>query len=1023
MLRLTVSVLVVAAFVTGCGGVERAQSPDADRERLMAAYADLPLTFVENRGQTDARVDFLAQGPRHAVYVTPQEIALTLQQRGGAGVALALRFVGADPGAEPSGAERAPGTVNYLRGDDPARWQTELRGYGQIAYRDLWPGIDLRLRGQDQALKYEFVVRPGARPADIRLAYRGAEQVRRDETGALQIQTVLGALRDAPPVSYQDIDGVRRPVDSRYMLSGERGYGFAVGDYDPARELVIDPSLSYSTLLGGTSHEIASGIQVDAAGNAYVTGFTQSPNFPTTAGAFDRTGSASNNLDAFVTKLNPAGTALVYSTFLGGGNSEWGRDLAIDSAGSAYVTGKTMSSNFPTTGGAFDRSFNVDNCPRCGIDQVDAFVAKLNASGSSLVYSTFLGGTQPDETFGIALDGSRNAYVTGETVSSNFPTTAGAFDRTAGGGSDAFVAKLNATGSALVYSTRLGGADNELPEDLAVDASGNATIGGSTRSADFPATPGAFDTTHNGGAFDERFDLFVTKLNSAGSGLAFSTFVGGSKSDFGDDLALDAAGNAYMVGGTLSPDFPTTPGTFDPAFGGGSEAFAFKLNPAGSALVYSTFLGQAGASAVVPDAAGNAWLAGASGPSGATTSDAFDPFFNGGAVDAYVAKLSANGSALLFASFLGGSESDIGNDVALDAAGNVYLTGHTYSADFTTTPGAFDRVWGGDTLIFWGDAFVAKVDVAGTAPPQNPPAPPPAAPALVSPADGAVAAQPITFDWGDVSGAVSYTIQVDEISAFGAPLILSASTAASQFTTSSLPDGNWNWFWRVRAVNAEGTAGAWSTVRAITVQSTPPPPPPPVPGAPSLASPADGAQVTQPFTFDWGDVANAAWYVIEADDGAGFAAPLVWAATTTPSQLSTNSLPNGTSFWRVRAFNSDGVGGPYSAVRTVVVGSTPPPSGTLPAPTLVSPGNDARFSPGQSITFDWGDVAGAASYTIQIDDSDSFSAPQTVNQTLAFSQLTTSSLPTRRMWWRVRANNGSGGAGAWSSARRFEVKN
>ena len=863
MARLSLSVpilLVAAAFAAGCGSAD----PSADRERAAAAFAGLPLTFVENVGQTDARVDFLAQGPGHAVHLTREEIALTLQRDSGKGVALALRFVGANA-VEPTGAHRVPGTVNDLRGDDPARWRTDVPGYGQAVYRKLWPGIDLALRGRDGELKYEFHVRPGARPADIRLAYRGAQGLLRDGTGALQIETALGDLHDAPPVAYQELGGARVPVDSHYVLRGEHGYAFAVGDYDRERELISDPSLSYSTLLGGTSHEFGSGIQVDAAGNAFVTGFTQSPNFPTTTGAFDRTGSASNNMDAFVTKLNPTGTGLVYSTFLGGGNSEWGRDIAIDTAGNAYVTGKTMSSGFPTTGGAFDRTFNVDNCPRCGIDQVDAFVAKLNPTGSGLVYSTFLGGTQPDETFGIALDGARNAYVTGETVSGNFPTTTGAFDRTAGGGSDAFVTKLNATGSALVYSTRLGGSDNELPEDLAVDAAGNATVGGSTRSAEFPTTAGAFDTTHNGGAFDERFDLFVTRLNSAGSGLVYSTFVGGSKSDFGDDFALDAAGNAYLVGGTLSPDFPTTPGAFDSVFAG-SAGFAVKLNPTGSALAYSTFLGEAGASAVAPDADGNAWLAGSSGPDGATTADAFDRFFNGGVVDAYVAELSATGSTLLFASFLGGSESENGNDVARDAAGNVYLTGHTYSADFPTTAGAFDRTFGGDTMIFWGDAFVAKLDLAGTSPPQPPPPPPLAAPTLISPADAAVVTQPVTFDWSDVSGAAFYTIQVDEISAFGAPLIMSESTTASQFTTSSLPDGNWNWFWRVRAVNAQGTPGAWSAVRTIGVQSAPPPPPPPTPAAPALVSPASGAQVAQPFTFDWSDVAAAAWYTIEVDD-------------------------------------------------------------------------------------------------------------------------------------------------------------
>ena len=401
-------------------------------------------------------------------------------------------------------------------------------------------------------------MRPGARPQDIRLGYDGAEGLRVGGDGALLVDTALGELRDAPPVAFQD--GAQVPA--AFSPSGSE-YGFTVGAYDPARELIIDPGLAYSTFLGGTSHEMGAGIAVDAAGNAYVTGFTQSPNFPTTSGAFDRTGAASNNLDVFVSKLNPTGTALVYSTFIGGTNFDWGRDIEVDAAGNAYVTGQTRSSNFPTTGGAFDRSFNVDNCPRCGIDQYDAFVAKLNPAGSSLVYSTFLGGTDLDDSLGIAIDGARNAYVTGQTVSSNFPVTAGAFDRTANGGFDAFVTKLNAAGSALVYSTRLGGEDNELPEDVEVDGTGSAFVGGSTRSAGFPTTTGP---PHRGGAFDERFDVFATRLNPAGSALVFSTLAGGSHNDFASDFAIDAAGNAYLVGSSQSPDFP-------------SPGFALKLGP------------------------------------------------------------------------------------------------------------------------------------------------------------------------------------------------------------------------------------------------------------------------------------------------------------------------------------------------------------------------------------------------------------------------------------------------------------
>ena len=389
-----------------------------------------------------------------------------------------------------------------------------------------------------------------------------------------------------------------------------------------------------------------------------------------------------------------------------------------------------------------------------------------------------------------------------------------------------------------------------------------------------------------------------------------------------------------------------------------------------------------------------------------------------------MAKLNATGSALTFASFLGGSESEGGNDVALDAGGNnVYVTGHTYSADFTTTAGAFDRTFAGDTTIFWGDAFVARVDVNGTSPTQPPPPPPPAAPALVSPAAGAVTAPPVTFDWTDVTGAASYTIQVDEISEFGAPLILSASAGSSQFTAGSLPDGNW--FWRVRAVNSAGTPGAWSAVRTIQVQSTPPPPPPPTPGTASLVSPANGAQVTQPFRFDWSDVAAAAWYTIEVDDAVELRVAARLRCHDHPVRSSRSA----------RCPTARCSGGCERSTPTVWAARSRrcgrcrcraprrrPPPGALPSPSLLSPANDARLRPGQQAVFDWSDVAGAATYTIQIDDSSSFSAPLIVDKTLAFSQLTTSSLPTRRMWWRVRANDGSGASGAWSAARRFEVK-
>lgn len=735
--------------------------------RSLDAYAKLPLAFIENRGQADARVRYYAQGARYAFYLTQDEVVMSfLDASATAGHTLALRFPGSRAARAIAGEAAVAGEVNYFRGQDPDGWRTAIPRFARVAYRELWPGVDLRLYEQDGTLKYELLVRAGARPTDIRLAYAGAEALSIDDAGALLIATNLGTLRDSPPVSYQMIDGQRVPVESHYTLgaagavganSAAPEFGIAIGaGYRTDRDLVIDPGVQYSTFLGGSSHELGAGIQVDAAGNAYIAGTTQSPDFPTTPGAFRRTGAPSNFSDVFVSKLNAAGTALVYSTFIGGSNFDFGRDLAIDAAGNAYITGQTKSSNFPTTGGAFDRTFNVDTCPRCGIDQYDAFVTKLNASGSALVYSTFLGGFDIDDGLGIALDAANNAYVTGETGSQNFPTTAGAFDRTPNGAFDAFVTRLNAAGSALVYSTYLGGTAVEFGTHIATDASGNAYITGSTSSPAFPTTPGAFSTTSGGG-----FDAFVTKLNAQGSGLVYSSYLGGQGADGGSGLVVDAAGSAYICGGSGSTDFPTTSGAFDQT-PDGSEAFVAKLTPDGSALVYATMLGGSSgeaANALVLDAAGNAWLTGITNSTDfPVTTDAFAVTLHGVA-DAFVSELSADGASLLYSTYLGGQLSDGGDSIARDARG-IYVAGHTYSLDFPTTAGAFDTVFNGDPTIFWGDAFVTKiaVDTGTSTPPSTPPVP--GAPTLLAPSNNDTPPQPITFDWSDVPGAASYTIQI-----------------------------------------------------------------------------------------------------------------------------------------------------------------------------------------------------------------------------------------------------------------------
>jgi hypothetical protein len=699
------------AFESGTALVSEPTAPQMSEKEALDAYGNLPLSFVPNEGQTDKEVRYYAQGAGYDFFFTPKGAMLSFAEGKGRGHALALDFLGTNPDATLTARQRLAGKVNYLVGGDPDGWQQGLPTHAELLYGGLWPGIDMAVRGEDGYLKYEFHLQPGASVEDVRLSYRGAQGLKVGADGELLVQTPLGVLEDAAPVSYQRVGGERVPVESRYVLKGEGGYGFAVGAYDPRYPLVIDPGLDYSTFLGGTGSNSDSGLGIAVReGNAYVTGVTSSTDFPTTPGAFDTTFNFGGGgvPDAFVTKLNASGSELVYSTFLGGTDlgagtgmaQDAGTGIAVDGSGSAYVTGETQSADFPTTPDAFDTTF----------DGGGAFVTKLNASGSELVYSTFLEGAQGSD---IAVrDGS--AYVTGITASADYPTTSGAFDTTFNGGnSDAFVTKLNASGSELVYSTFLGGSGGMLKRDegrgIAVDGGGSAYVTGLTQSADYPTTPGAFDTTFIGGPTGSNFDAFVTKLNASGSDLAYSTFLGGTTEDLGNGIAV-REGRAFVTGYTRSADYPTTTGAFDTTKTR-SDVFVTKLNASGSDLAYSTFLGgtslDEGQAIAVRE--GSAFVTGATTSANyPTTSGAFDRTFNGGYQDAFVTKLNASGSELAYSSFLGGTSDDGGSDIAVDGEDRAYVTGSTNSSDYPTIPGAFDTTFNGGDFGD-SDAFVTKL--------------------------------------------------------------------------------------------------------------------------------------------------------------------------------------------------------------------------------------------------------------------------------------------------------------------------
>jgi len=605
-------------------------------------------------------------------------------------LAYLLRFDGANR-VTPIARDLLPFKSNFLIGSDPSAWRTDVPNYGEVVYRNLYDGIDLVYRATENGVKYEFIVRTVADPGTIRISYEGIESLQR-EGGELVVRTGLGTVRDSAPYSHQ---GGGHEVSCRFVVRTRFSYGFDCAGWDMSKPLIIDP-LIYSTFLGGGGRDLDAYIAVDSARNAFVAGVTSSIDFPTTPGSFETNLKGS---DVFVTKLNAAGDSLIYSTLLGGNRSETAGGIAIDLAGNAFVTGGTNSTDFPVTVGAFDVSYNG------GVR--DAFVTKLSPAGDALVYSTFLGGSMDDAGYPIAVDLAGDAYVAGVTLSDGFPTTPGAFRtiRHAGFVTEGFVTKLDTTGRALVYSTFLGGARDDVVFSMAVDPSGEAFVVGDTGSTDFPVTARAFARVLSG-----REDAFVARLDAAGSALVYATYLGGSSDDSGHSIAVDSLGSAYVTGWTESIDFPSTPGAYDPTHNGGAgirDAFVTKLDVLGSTLMYSTFLGggdfDAGDSVVV-DSFGDAYIVGSTWSADfPVTAGAVDTTFNGG-TDAVVTELDAMGATLVYSTFLGGSSYDIGNSIANDSVGGLYIAGDTLSLDFPVTPGAYDVVGNGD----W-DAFVTRL--------------------------------------------------------------------------------------------------------------------------------------------------------------------------------------------------------------------------------------------------------------------------------------------------------------------------
>ncbi len=627
-----------------------------------------------------------------------------------AGVALRITFPGARPfpHMEPFG--RLATKLSYLQGKDPAQWHSDVPVWSGVRLVDLFSGVDLEIFGNDGLPTLRLVAKhpsaAGVLP-QLRLRVEGAESVE-VEAGRIHCATAAGPV-DIPLFEVDTSAGViAGDVGGPSLAPRVEGheircpFGFPPAGNAGAPSAAED--LLYGTYLGGTGDDYGNAIAVDGSGNAFVTGCTYSDPFPTTPGAFS---TALNGMsDAFVAKLNSTGTALIYGTYLGGESDEFGNAIAVDGSGNAFVTGETDSSEFPTTPGVFQPISGGG-----GAFGGDVFVAKLNPTGTALIYGTYLGGEDNDYGYAIAVDGSGNAFVAGYTESGNFPVTGGALSSALQGAIDGFVAKINPSASALLYSTYLGGAGDDFCRGLAVDGSGNAFVTGRTDSANFPATPGAAQPLLGG--YD---DAFVAKVNAAGSGLVYGTYLGGGNTDEGYAVAVDGSGRAFVTGLTGGEGFPVTPGAFQSVFRGDRDAFVVAVNAQGTAWSYGTFLGGTlfdRGTSVVLDGEGRALVTGMTRSTNFPTSAGAYQLISGGNDDAFVVRLNAGGTALDYGSYLGGDQDDYGNALTRDGAGNVLVTGQTESANFPVTEGAFQNTFVG-AFGKW-DAFVVKL-ATGTPP-------------------------------------------------------------------------------------------------------------------------------------------------------------------------------------------------------------------------------------------------------------------------------------------------------------------
>jgi hypothetical protein len=677
--------------------------PPRSPPRLESPVADT-LAFEPNQGQWDARVLFAARIASGRVWLTRE--GATVQSPSGGTLKVHLPLA---PGATPETSHPLPVRSSYLIGADPSRWRTRVPAYGRVRYASTWPGVSVLFHGTAAGVEYDLELAPGADPEAIRVRLEGAQRLELSAQGELLAHVGPNVLsQPAPRTLAVTSEGVAQ-VAGRYVVLGPDEVGFRVDPPEPRSALIFDPVLLFSDYLGGASTDRALAVTVDSAGAIYVAGFSQSANFPTEHSLEPYAGGE----DAFIAEYLPDGGALVSATYLGGSAEDEAWGIAVDDSGHAYVAGLTSSPDFPTTAGAFQRSLGaggaLDPCLADGgsVGALNAFVAKVSLGATpSLDYATLLGGSYDDEAYALAIDGKGAAYVVGYAGSTDFPTTDGGFQTAYAGCGDAFLTKVSPDGSALEFSTFLGGKYTDWLNGIALDTAGNAVVVGQSSSFDYPLQ-NPYQST-NKSTTSPFYNVVLSKLNAAGSALSFSTFFGGSGSDEGYGIALDAAGNVLIAGETSSSDFPHSSGSQK---GQQSDAFAAKLDSTGHTLGFSEFIGGSGvdrANGLSLGTDGDVYLVGSTASGDFPVSnDALQPVFAGGAYDSFLVRLSTADGQVRYASYWGGTASDRGLAVATTPGGGAAIAGASDSTDLPAICAVQGRSGGLD------DAFLAVFSFAG----------------------------------------------------------------------------------------------------------------------------------------------------------------------------------------------------------------------------------------------------------------------------------------------------------------------